>query len=142
MFSCQKTYKDIPIAHRQSDHEGHCALIHGHNFSITFDFGCHELDASGFVLDLGDLKYIQEWIDENLDHAFLMNIHDPIKEKLLEHFSHVFKVYQLKSCSCEGLAEHVYTIFSPIITKRYQERVFINAIHVSETTKNQATYRP
>ena len=53
MMNCKKTYSDIPFAHRQHLHDGHCALIHGHNWSFTVTFSCHETDLNGFVVDFG-----------------------------------------------------------------------------------------
>ena len=67
MLTCSKTYRDIPFAHRQHRHDGHCALIHGHNWAITLTFACRETDANGFVVDFGDLKYLKTWIAQNLD---------------------------------------------------------------------------
>lgn len=83
MFTCSKTYTDIPFAHRQHRHGGHCALVHGHNWSLRFSFACEQLDGNGFVVDFGDLKYIRAWIDETLDHACLFNEDDPFREKLV-----------------------------------------------------------
>src|SRR4051812_26092027 len=64
MLTCRKTYTDIPWAHRQHRHDGHCAYLHGHNWSITITFGCREPDENGFVLDFGKLKFLKHWIDE------------------------------------------------------------------------------
>ena len=72
MLTCSKTYRDIPFAHRQHQHDGHCALIHGHNWAITLTFACRETDANGFVVDFSDLKYLKTWIAQNLDHACLL----------------------------------------------------------------------
>ena len=71
MITCKKTYTDIPWAHRQHRHDGHCAFIHGHNWSITIIFGCHATDENGFVVDFGKLKFLEEWIDTHLDHAIM-----------------------------------------------------------------------
>jgi 6-pyruvoyltetrahydropterin/6-carboxytetrahydropterin synthase len=71
MLTCSKTYKDIPFAHRQPLHKGHCSKIHGHNWTIVIEFEATELDANGFVVDFGNLKYLKAFIDEHLDHACL-----------------------------------------------------------------------
>ena len=47
MITCSKLYKDIPFAHRQHLHDGHCSQIHGHNWDIKLTFSCKELDAMG-----------------------------------------------------------------------------------------------
>ena len=51
MLTCKKSYRDIPFAHRQHHHDGHCAFIHGHNWDITLTFACSKTDANGFVVD-------------------------------------------------------------------------------------------
>ena len=57
MITCSKLYKDIPFAHRQHLHDGHCSQIHGHNWDIKLTFSCKELDAMGFVVDFGKLFF-------------------------------------------------------------------------------------
>ena len=57
MITCTKRYDNLPFAHRQPNHEGHCSLIHGHNWSFEFEFKASKLDGNGFVIDFGDLKW-------------------------------------------------------------------------------------
>ncbi len=83
MTTCKKIYSDSPWAHRQHRHDGHCALIHGHNWSIAITFGAEALDENGFVVDFGKLKFLERWIDEHLDHACVFNAEDPMKDRLL-----------------------------------------------------------
>jgi 6-pyruvoyltetrahydropterin/6-carboxytetrahydropterin synthase len=142
MLTCTKTYQDIPFAHRQHRHDGHCALIHGHNWAITLTFACSETDKNGFVVDFGQIKYLKAWIDENLDHACLLNESDPEKDNLLAQFGHLFKPYILPNCSCEGLALHIYEVFAHMVRAQTEGRAWITQVEVEEDTKNKATYRP
>ncbi|MEM4248383.1 MAG: 6-carboxytetrahydropterin synthase, partial [Candidatus Nanoarchaeia archaeon] len=44
-----------------------------------------ELDDSGMLADFGEIKRkIQEWIEENLDHAVILNKRDPLAKILSE----------------------------------------------------------
>lgn len=142
MLTCKKSYRDIPFAHRQHLHQGHCSLIHGHNWGITLTFACSQTDANGFVVDFGNLKYLKAWIDENLDHACLFNEADPAKEQLLATSGQLFKTYILPNCSSEGLAQHLYEIFDAMVRKETSERVWITEIEIEEDSKNSASYRP
>ncbi|MDP4609756.1 MAG: 6-carboxytetrahydropterin synthase [Opitutales bacterium] len=142
MLTCKKTYRDIPFAHRQHKHDGHCALIHGHNWSITLTFACSETDKNGFVVDFGDLKYLKQWIDDNLDHACLFNEADPEKDTLLAHSGHLFKSYILPNSSCEGLAQHIHTVFDPMVREKTSDRVWIVEVEIYEDSKNAAAYHP
>lgn len=141
MLTCTKTYRDIPFAHRQHKHDGHCALIHGHNWAITLTFACRETDANGFVVDFGKLKYLKEWIDLNLDHACLLNEDDPERETLLSQFGHLFKVYVLPNCSSEGLAVHLHGVFDALVREQTGGRAWITEIEIEEDSKNSARYQ-
>jgi len=141
MITCKKTYSDIPWAHRQHLHDGHCALIHGHNWSITITFGCSEPDQNGFVVDFGKLKLLQDWISNHLDHACVFNEEDPMREALVKVGGHaVWKPYVVKNCSSEGMARHFFEVFNPLVEKSSNGRAFIIAVEVDEDSKNSASY--
>ena len=142
MITCKKSYRDIPFAHRQHLHDGHCALIHGHNWSITLTFACTETDENGFVVDFGKLGYIKEWIAEQFDHACLFNEDDPERENLLAGFGGLFKAYILPNCSCEGIAQHLYEIFNPMVKKATKDRAWITSVEIEEDSKNSAEFCP
>ena len=140
MFTCEKSYRDIPIAHRQHTHTGRCRFIHGHNWAIHITFASKTLDSCGFVIDLGNLKYLKKWIDKHLDHACLIGEHDPILATLQNELSDAFKLYIIPSASCEGLAEHLFSIFNDRVQCETQRRVWITKIRVSETEANSAQF--
>ena len=142
MLTCKKSYRDIPFAHRQHLHDGHCAWIHGHNWSITVTFACRETDENGFVVDFGKLKYLKTWIEANLDHACLFNESDLEAKELLSRFDSLFKVYILPNCSCEGIARHLHGIFDPMVRADTDNRVWITVIEVTEDETNSAIYEP
>ena len=146
MFTCKKTYSDIPFAHRQHRHDGHCAQIHGHNWSFTFTFGCDQLDECGFVVDFGKLKPIKRWIDENLDHACLFNRDDPHLQEILEINEktgcQIYQPYIVDQCSSEGLAKHLFAVVDPIVRELSWDRAFLLSVEVIEDSRNSATFTP
>lgn len=142
MLTCKKSYRDIPFAHRQHRHDGHCALIHGHNWGITLTFACTETDGNGFVVDFGKLKYLKAWIDEHLDHACLFNADDTEAKHLLCNAGHLFKAFILPNSACEGIAKHLHGIFDTMVRNETNNRVWITEIEINEDSKNSATYRP
>lgn len=139
MLTCKKTYSEIPFAHRQHHHDGHCALIHGHNWSFTFTFGCEETDANGFVVDFGKLAFIRRWFEEHLDHACVFNRDDPLRETLVKAEPTAWKVYVVERCSCEGLAQHVLSEVDRLVHESTSGRVFIVSVEVIEDSRNSAT---
>lgn len=141
MITCKKSYIDVPFAHRQHRHGGQCALVHGHNWSITLTFGCHEPDENGFVVDFGKLKYIRSWIDEHLDHACVFAADDPLREQLTSVGGpEVWKVFVVENCSCEGLARHLFEVFDPMVRATTNGRAFVVAVEVGEDSKNSACH--
>lgn len=140
MLTCRKTFSDIPFAHRQHCHDGHCALLHGHNWTVHVTFACREPDANGFVIDFGKLKYLRKWIDQNLDHACVLNADDPLRERLVSGCPEAFKVYLIESCSCEGIARHLHGVFDQLVRADSGGRAWVTAVTVDEDSKNSATY--
>ncbi len=146
MYTCQKTYSEIPFAHRQHRHDGHCAQIHGHNWSFTFTFGCEQLDECGFVVDFGKLKPLRSWIEENLDHACVFNQDDPLLDDFLQLKdaigNSVFKPFVVEQCSSEGIARHLYGVAKPMIQDMTKGRAFLISVRVKEDVRNSAIYSP
>ncbi len=142
MITCEKAYTGIPFAHRQHQHDGHCSLIHGHNWDFVFTFGCDALDANGFVVDFGKLKFIKRWIDDHFDHACVFNADDPEREKLVAAVPGAWKVTVVERCSCEGLAKHVFDRVDPLVREATLGRVFLLAVEVREDPRNSARYAP
>jgi len=156
MLTCTKQYKDIPFAHRQHNHDGHCAWIHGHNWSIEFEFEASELDENGFVIDFGKLKFIKNWFAENVDHCLLLNESDPYRDFLTRvlaspedliqddpHLPSVFaNIYVVPDGSAEGLAQYFFRLFDHMVDIRTNGRVRIRRVTVHEDEKNSATYAP
>lgn len=141
MITCSKVYTDIPFAHRQHRHAGHCALIHGHNWSFELTFACEKLDRNGFVVDFGKLRFIRDWIEDNLDHACVFSHDDPIADALIAAGgAEVWKVYRLDCCSCEGLARHLFDVFDQMVRRETDKRVFLVAITVAEDSRNSARW--
>jgi 6-pyruvoyltetrahydropterin/6-carboxytetrahydropterin synthase len=140
MLTCRKTYADIPFAHRQHRHDGHCALIHGHNWAFTLTFGCTAPDENGFVVDFGKLKFLREWINTHLDHSCVFNAEDPLRDTLVAAAPEAWKIYVVESCSCEGLARHLHGVFDALVRQHTGGRAFITAVEVIEDSKNSASW--
>ena len=69
-------------AHRLIGHEGACANLHGHNYSVhvtvsATDVRGPELDRVGRILDFSEIKeHLQGWLNHNWDHAVIVNSDD------------------------------------------------------------------
>ncbi len=81
-----RRYHDFSCGHRVHNHEGKCALLHGHNYRVTFSIRAAELDAVGRVLDFSVIKErLCIWLEENWDHRFLAWSQDDLMHDLFSH---------------------------------------------------------
>lgn len=158
MFTVTKTYRDLPAAHRQPHHKGHCSLIHGHNWAFDITFACSHRDENGFVLDVGEIKFVKEWLEEIFDHTLLLNTDDPwlpyfkgelhgfdeeIRERIQKGFA---KIIVVPNCGMEGLARHVYEHVQALLEVNMKDDCRNRALRVLSVTcwedsKNRATYK-
>ena len=142
-LSCSKRWSDIPFAHRQHEHEGHCSLIHGHNWDIEVRFTSTTVDRNGFVVDFGKLKPMKEYLNR-FDHALVLRSDDPILYKLSED---ICRIVELPDASSEGLAKHLFGEFSLMIDSLDEfsderlRKVEIVEVVVYEDSKNSARYK-
>jgi len=140
MITCSKTYRDIPLSHRQPFHAGRCSRLHGHSWSITLTFATDQLDENGFVIDFGDLHFIEEWILDHLDHGIALCEKDPKANDLKELESKgLLRILWVESASCEGIADFLLHTFQPMVCKKTDGRVFIKTLRLEEDSKNSAT---
>ena len=143
MISCTKSYRDIPLSHRQPLHSGRCSRLHGHSWAITLIFEAKELDVNGFVIDFGDLHFLKDWIDLNLDHGTALKKTDPLRQECekLEEMG-LLKIFWVDCASCEGIAQFLYHTFQPMIEEKTKGRVRLQSLHLEEDSKNSATFTP
>jgi len=95
------------------------------------------------VIDFGDLHFIEDWIDEHLDHATAVWENDPKLAELNELENEgLIKLLAVPNASCEGIARYLHKTFDPIVRKRTDERVWIRSVYLQEDSKNSATYQP
>lgn len=57
--------------------DGHqCGRLHGHNYIARVGVQTRNLDPVGFVVDFGELAFVQRYIDERWDHRHLNDVID------------------------------------------------------------------
>lgn len=141
-----KYYRGFPAAHRQPKHDGHCRMIHGHNWDFAIEFGCEMLDSNGFVVDVGKLKPVKEMLTKLFDHTLLINEDDPLKNRFLKmHRDGLADVRIVPNCGMEGLAACVYRCVGDVLLGSYKEEVDVRGLRVLsvvcwEDFKNAARY--
>lgn len=144
MITIKKRYDNLPFAHRQPNHKGHCSLIHGHNWSFEFEFGATELDKNGFVVDFGNIKWLSVWLANQFDHTLVLNEDDPVFRYLNDALMlnrQLANIVTVPNCGAEGLASYVFEEVNDMLADIYDHRVHLVAVTVYEDTKNSATFR-
>lgn len=146
--TCIKKFSNLPFAHRQPNHSGHCALIHGHNWDFEFEFQAKGLDANGFVIDFGDLKWLRAWLEAQFDHTLVLNTDDPFLRYLLDATDtdgdrpSLANIVTVPNCGAEGLAKYVFEQVNDMLRRLTLDRVSLRRVTVFEDLKNSATFHP
>jgi len=96
--------------HRLLNYKGKCETPHGHTFRAEVMVSSEKLNQMGFVVDFLELKdKAGNWVNDNWDHAFLLNEQDKelyqalnlLKEKKLF-------VFHNENPTAEVMAKHLY----------------------------------
>ena len=61
----------ISASHRLNGYKGKCENLHGHNWRVEATVAAEELDATGLVMDFGDLRKALHQAVDDFDHADL-----------------------------------------------------------------------
>lgn len=136
MYTITKKFGSYPFAHRQHNHNGHCALVHGHNWYFEITLMSDELDENGFVYDFGKFKDLKQWFNYMFDHTLLINADDPE----LPFFQQNEKYWSLRIIDCgsaELLAKMIYEYVEEYLN---DSKAKIVSCTVFEDEKNSSTY--
>lgn len=140
-YWCSKAFHDLPCAHRQAAHEGHCRFIHGYSRSIRVFFACDSLDENGFVVDFGSLKTLQKWLTEMFDHTMLINADDPERELFEEmHRRGVVDLRVMPNVGMEESSRIVFEFADEMIRSRSGGRCWVFRVETHENSKNCGSY--
>lgn len=148
MKTITKRYRNLPAAHRQPNHDGHCRLVHGHNWGFDITLSCETLEENGFVLDVGKMKPVRRMLEHYFDHTCLINRSDPkIGFFMQMHEDKLLDVRVVENCGMEGLAEMVFEQVQTVLKADYPEDFGVRGLRVIGVTcwedeKNAATYTP
>lgn len=64
-----------------------CRHLHGHQGKVIVELTAEEL-TSGMVTDFKHLNWFKKWIDDTLDHKFIIDRRDPLFSHLFPHYIH------------------------------------------------------
>jgi 6-pyruvoyltetrahydropterin/6-carboxytetrahydropterin synthase len=141
VYRSTKTFTGLSCAHRRWRHEGHCAFVHGYDRRVTIEFGAHNRDENGFVMDFGALRPIKSWLEGKFDHTLLLDEDDP----LLPDFKGLeargaCKLVTFKDVGMEGSAQYICDFVSQWLVEHTDDRVYVVSVEVAENLKNSGKY--
>ena len=147
MYTVTKTFGEYPFAHRQHNHDGHCAYVHGHNWRFTVELQSDDLDNNGFVYDFGKFGWLKSWLEFMFDHTLLINQDDPHLEFFQEHCVKDAKnplgLWDMRVIP-NGSAEHLAELVGRRIQSHFEDdkRIQLVSLTVMEDNKNAAIWKP
>ena len=140
-FSSTKTYHDLPCAHRQGHHDGHCRFIHGYNREIALYFTCNALDENHFVVDFSKLKKLKAWLEHMFDHTMLINENDPDHELFEEmHRRGVVDLRVMPNVGMEASSKFVFEYADKLVRDMTDNRCWVYKVETRENAKNSGIY--
>jgi 6-pyruvoyltetrahydropterin/6-carboxytetrahydropterin synthase len=93
--------------HRLLRYAGKCRHLHGHNGRAVIVLEASTLDATGMLVDFGEIKEkVQRWVDETIDHTMILCDRDPILPLLIERGERVFVMDE--NPTAENIARLIY----------------------------------
>ncbi len=138
-FTCTKRFQEVPFAHRAPNHDGHCKLLHGHNWVFEVTFASNHRDQNGFVVDFGKMGRLKETI-ATLDHALVLNHSDPLLEefKTFLQLLGLDNIVTVRDCSAEGLAQWFWNECEDWLEETGSQ-AYLVSVTLYEDQKNSAT---
>jgi len=70
-----------------------CRHLHGHEGKLQVYITGDGLDNTGMVTDFRHLEWLKKWINENVDHQFVIDISDPLYDQIVGNGKILIPIY-------------------------------------------------
>lgn len=129
-------------AHRLRFHEGKCACLHGHSYTVTVSVEGNIKDQEGpdkgMVLDYGVLKRICAPVIDNWDHATILaesDVQAVTAVSTVLNSKGESKIFLLPvEPTAENMAQYLASIFAPAFFKLKMELLTVTVCETATTS--------
>ncbi|MCK5889431.1 MAG: 6-carboxytetrahydropterin synthase [Methylococcales bacterium] len=119
--------------HRLMNHQGKCKNLHGHSVKASISVKQEQLDDQSMVCDFSDIKAsVKSYIDEQLDHNFLLHKDDPIIPMLIQQNERFMAIDEHPTA--EVLSKMIYQHLK-------QQGIPVDKVILWETASASASYQ-
>ncbi len=110
-----------------------CRHLHGHQGKIKIYLEANELRDS-MVTDFKHLNWFKEFINETIDHKFILDINDPLFPNLLKDFYINGEVVNLKKMNENYFIPKIDTLDNPssVLIEMYESYILVDFVPTSE----------
>lgn len=125
---------EFDAGHRLVGHESKCRNLHGHRYAVEVTLELvKDLDDVGRIVDFSVVKQmLGGWIDETLDHAFIVNAADPLLAIIAADGKHVVVPFEP---TAENLAMWIFGVASSLLN---DDRMHVSQLKLWETPTSSA----
>ena len=110
-----------------------CRHLHGHSASIEVSLSGDQLDR-GMVTDFNHLNWIKDWIADNIDHKFIMDINDPMAHTMFDMQNGKVDDENIKLVRDKEETGYVFdTKFGAVVKEYYDSMFFVDFSPTSES---------
>jgi len=93
-----RVYSQDVVAKYAGNSDCPCHRIHGHQGKASIHMEAAKLDHRDFVIDFKELGFVKRFLDDNIDHRFIVSTKDPEFERLV-------------GISVDGIENHVRPVY-------------------------------
>ena len=149
VYQSSKTYthaQGLSCCFRQHKADSHCRFLHGYALSVRVVFegvvndpSESGLDHRNWVVDVGALKKLKQFLEEQFDHKTIIASSDPYIEDF--KFLASREIIDLKIepvVGCEAFCDRIYAFIDEYIIPEYRGRVVLREVEVREHDGNGA----
>jgi 6-pyruvoyltetrahydropterin/6-carboxytetrahydropterin synthase len=107
-----------------------CRHLHGHQGKIIVHLESNKL-KNGMVTDFKHLNWFKKFLDDTIDHKFIIDINDPLFETLLPHYNDKKKFHKME----QGYMIPDLNIIkneSPHVKEMYEGFIIVDFVPTSE----------